>query len=391
MKAKWTYKALGELGVFTRGGNFTKDDFVETGIPCIHYGQIHMKFGVRTYENLTYLPASFAAKAKYAQKGDLIIAITSEDDEGSCKCTVWLGDEKVIVGGHIAVYHHTLNPIFVSYYFRSPQFQQEKIKYTHGFKVIEIKPSDIARIPIPVPSLAEQQQIVEYLDAQYQKIDALKANAEQQLQAAKDLFQTTLKELLMPKEDGKIKRIGEIFKSYSGGTPLKSHKEYYLGGKIPWLLSGEVCRKYITHTENYITEEGMKNSSAKYFPVDTVVVAMYGATAAQVAILKKEVTSNQAICGLLPNSKYIPEYVYYWFLYNHDRFAAQAQGGAQPNLSQVKIKGMPIPVLMRSEQQAIIDKLDALSEKVNQLQENYKQTLVLCSDLKQALLKQTLE
>ncbi len=101
----WETKTLGEIGNFKRGGSFTKSDFVSSGIPCIHYGQIHMKFGVKTEKNISFLPQSCEAKAKFAEKGDLIIAITSEDNEGSCKCTAWMGDEKVAVGGHIAVYH----------------------------------------------------------------------------------------------------------------------------------------------------------------------------------------------------------------------------------------------------------------------------------------------
>jgi len=246
-------------------------------------------------------------------------------------------------------------------------------------------------IEIPVPPLSEQERIVSYLDAQFAKIDALKANTEQQLHAAKDLFQSALKQYLTPKEGWEMKTIGDIFKSYSGGTPLKSHQEYYTNSNIPWLNSGEVCRKYITETDNYISEDGLKNSSAKFFPIDTVLVAMYGATAAQAGILKFEATSNQAICGLLPNEKMIPEFVYYWFVYNKEIFASMAQGGAQPNLSQVKIKAMPIPYIAKELQNSICTNLADLEDKVAHLQENYNQTLTLCNDLKQALLKSIFE
>lgn len=184
-----------------------------------------------------------------------------------------------------------------------------------------------------------------------------------------------------------MKKVGDLFNSYSGGTPLKSHQEYYTNAHIPWLNSGEVCRKYITETDNYISEEGLKNSSAKYFPIDTVLVAMYGATAAQAGILKFEATSNQAICGLLPNDKMVPEFVYYWFVYNKEIFASMAQGGAQPNLSQIKIKAMPIPFIEKAKQNVICEKLTNIEEIVARLQANYDQTITLCNDLKQALLK----
>ena len=245
----------------------------------------------------------------------------------------------------------------------------------------------LKNVYIPVPLLSEQERIVSLLDTQFAKIDALKANAASQLQAAKDLFQSALKQLLTPQKGWEMKKVGEMFNSYSGGTPLKSHQEYYTNAQIPWLNSGEVCRKYITETDNYISEEGLKNSSAKYFPINTVLVAMYGATAAQAGILKFEATSNQAICGLLPNDNMMPEFVYYWFVYNKEIFASMAQGGAQPNLSQVKIKAMPIPYIAKELQNVICIKLADLEDKVARLQANYDQTINLCNDLKQALLK----
>ena len=92
MKKGWEYKKLGDLGTFVRGGNFSKKDFVENGFPCIHYGQIHMKFGIETFKHLSSVPAELVKPDRCAKKGDLVIAITSEDDTGSCKCTAWMGD-----------------------------------------------------------------------------------------------------------------------------------------------------------------------------------------------------------------------------------------------------------------------------------------------------------
>lgn len=198
-KEGWVEKKLGEIGTFTRGGNFTKSDFVQKGIPCIHYGQIHMHFGVVTENCLTYLPNDFP-KLKFAQKGDLIIAITSEDNEGSCKCTAWLGSEDVAVGGHIAVFHHQLDPVFMSYFFMSPSFQNDKLAYTHGFKVVEIKPSDIAKIDISYPQPNEQKRIVARLDALSANVKALQTNYTETITLCNDLKQALLKKVF--EEDG---------------------------------------------------------------------------------------------------------------------------------------------------------------------------------------------
>ena len=192
------------------------------------------------------------------------------------------------------------------------------------------------------------------------------------------------------KEGWKYEKIGKLFKTYAGGTPLKSHNEYYEGGNIPWLMSGEVCQKYITKTECFITKEGLNNSSAKYYPIDTVVVAMYGATAAQVGILKVEATSNQAVCGILPNKDFVPEFIYYWFVHIKEILASQAQGGAQPNLSQIKIKNISIPVPPLPDQQRIVSYLDAEFAKIEALKANAEKQLQAAKDLFQAALKELL-
>lgn len=388
MKDNWTCKPLGEVGEFKRGGNFKKSDFVKDGCPCIHYGQIHMRFGVKTDSHFTNIPQAIFDKCPKAQKGDLIIAITSEDVEGSCKSTTWLGDYDVALGGHIARFRHNLNPEYVSYYFLSPQFQQAKKEYTHGFKVIEIKPSDIAKIDIPYPSRKEQDKIVSTINIQFAKIDKLKQNAEAALDEAKALYIAELNDIMRAINSYTTRKVGDIFKTYSGGTPLKAHTEYYLNGNIPWLQSGEVNKKYITGTEKYITEEGLKNSSAKYYPVNTILVAMYGATAGQVSILKTEATSNQAICGILPNSQFLPEFVYYWFLYIQKKLVSLARGGAQPNISQIKIKSMPIPIVPLSIQCSIIEYLNSIETKIQKIEENYKDITYNMLLLKQSILRE---
>ena len=153
----WEHKTLGEVGSFKRGGGFQKSDFVERGIPCIHYGQIHTRFGPFIYSHLTDISSDLESKTKFAEKGDLIIAITSEDTEGSCKSTAWLGDYPVAVGGHAAIFHHCMKPVYMSFFFKSALFNYAKREYVHGTKVCEIKPDDIAKIFVPCPPISLQE------------------------------------------------------------------------------------------------------------------------------------------------------------------------------------------------------------------------------------------
>ena len=97
--------------------------------------------------------------------------------------------------------------------------------------------------------------------------------------------------------DGKF--IKDIANTYSGGTPQSSKREFYENGNIPWINSGERNNPIITNTCNYITTLGLDNSSAKLYPQNTILVAMYGATAGKVSLLTFEACSNQAICGVM--------------------------------------------------------------------------------------------
>lgn len=152
----WEVKTFGEIGTLERGAGISKKDFVDDGLPCIHYGQLHTIFGAYTRKNITFIPKDLHPKYKIAHPGDLILAITSEDVEGSCKSTAWLGDYDVVVGSDAAIFHHNQDGIYLSYYTRTKAFYNEKAKYAKGFKVTHISTKEIASISICVPPLSIQ-------------------------------------------------------------------------------------------------------------------------------------------------------------------------------------------------------------------------------------------
>ena len=160
---------LGDIATISRGGNFQKKDYVEKGKPCIHYGQMYTHFGVYTDRTLTYVSQEVFDKSKMAKPGDIVMAVTSENVEDVCSCTAWLGSENIAVSGHTAIISHNQNPKYLSYYFHTNFFFNQKNKLAHGTKVIEVTPNELVNIEIILPSLAEQKRIVSILD----KFDAL--------------------------------------------------------------------------------------------------------------------------------------------------------------------------------------------------------------------------
>jgi type I restriction enzyme S subunit len=183
-------------------------------------------------------------------------------------------------------------------------------------------------------------------------------------------------------------KIADFCKTSSGGTPLKSNKAFYEGGNIPWLLSGEVSNRDIRETKKFITQEGLDGSSAKMFPVNTVLIAMYGATAGEVGILRCEASTNQAVCGIFPNTKILPEFLYYFFLNHKAVLVAQAAGNAQPNISQQKIRNTEIPLPSIPEQKRIVAILDQAFADIEQARAKTEQNLKNARELFESYLQQ---
>ena len=139
-------------------------------------------------------------------------------------------------------------------------------------------------------------------------------------------------------------KIKDVAQTYSGGTPTSTNSEYYDGGDIPWINSGELNNPIITSTTNYITEEGLNNSSAKLYPQDTVLVALYGATAGKVSLLSFEACSNQAVCGVIPQNKIMTTYIRYYLSSLYEHFITLSSGSARDNISQDTIKNTIFPI-----------------------------------------------
>jgi len=164
-------------------------------------------------------------------------------------------------------------------------------------------------------------------------------------------------EIVVPK-GWELKKLADICeKISSGGTPSRGNSEYF-GGDIPWLKIGDLNEGEITDSKEKITKSGLENSSAKLFPENTVLFAMYGATIGKTGILKKECSTNQAICGMVPGEKILPTFLLLLLQSKFYQIRKMAEGGAQPNINQEKLKNLEILLPPISTQKQIVAKLD---------------------------------
>ena len=159
-------------------------------------------------------------------------------------------------------------------------------------------------------------------------------------------------------------KLGDFFTIASGGTPDKRNPSYYENGTIPWVKTGDLKNQYVPAGIECITEEGLNNSSAKLFPPNTVLVAMYGATIGACSILTYEAATNQACAAFLPNKNVLPTYLYYFLSSKRDQFVKDGVGGAQPNISAGYLKNVQFDLVPVRQQEVIVERLDKVENLI---------------------------
>lgn len=231
-----------------------------------------------------------------------------------------------------------LLPEFLFLWFKRAEFDREACFYTDADVRQGLIKSSFLDIQVPIPPIEVQRKIV----AEYQAVERRIENNRRLIATLESTAQTIYRKMFvdniapnnLPK-GWRIGTIGEFCReTKSGGTPNRSKYEYWNKRDYRWLKSGEVTNNVIFDTEEYISEDGLKGSSAKIIPVGSVVMAMYGATASQVAYLDCNTTTNQACCNMLTSSFDEAAYLYFHCLYQQENIKRLANGGAQENLSQ---------------------------------------------------------
>ena len=161
-----------------------------------------------------------------------------------------------------------------------------------------------------------------------------------------------------------ISLIKDFATTYSGGTPKSTNIEYYNNGEIAWINSGELNSPIITKTTNYITKCGLENSSAKLYPSNSILVAMYGATAGKVSLLTFEACSNQAVCGIIPTIENMLYYVYFHISSLYSQFITLSTGSARDNISQNTIKNILLPIPTRNILKLFDEKIGSIYQMI---------------------------
>ena len=230
-------------------------------------------------------------------------------------------------------------PQFLMIIFRKADFDRNCWFRTDGSVRGGITWSDFCNIELPVPPIAEQQKIVNTCNAITARIQ-LKQKINETLE--KQIFTIYKKFFIINSHDVfKKTSIGKICSCLLGGTPSRDVDNYW-NGDIPWINSGKVNELRITKSSEYISFEGLKNSSTKLMPPKTVVLAITGATLGQVSILEISTCANQSVVGIIENKTLPYSFIYPYIKQNMQELLTFQNGGAQPHISRQNIEDLAI-------------------------------------------------
>ncbi|CAK7080106.1 restriction endonuclease subunit S [Escherichia coli] len=329
--------------------------------------------------------------------GDVLFNRTSETFDEIAIAAIYLDNAIATFGGFVIRARpkgNQIDPAYSVFLFQSKSYRSQVVKLGQGAIRANIGQKDLARVCILVPPLAEQKKIAQILstwDKAISVTEKLLTNSQQQKKALMQQLLTGKKRLLDEngvRFSGEWKRVklGAIADMNSGGTPKSTVEEYY-GGNIPWVSISDMTSngKWIATTEKYLTELGLNSSSARIYPKNSVLYAMY-ASIGECSIAAVNLTSSQAILGIRPKDCLNYEFLYFYLTSLKEKIKLQGQQGTQSNLNAGMVKEFELDLPSIREQQKIAAVLSAADAEISTLEKK----LACLRDEKKALMQQLL-
>lgn len=400
MKEGWTYKKLGEVcDIFGRIGfrGYTKNDLVASPDD----GAITLSPSNIVNGEMDFAKCSYITWEKYEESpeimiypGDILIVKTAS--VGKTALVKHLPHKATINPQFVVLKNITAYNQYLSYYLKSRAAQDYIWSIAKGAAAQTVSQKNLAEMIVPIPSLDEQKRIVERLDAAFEKIDKLKANAEKQLAEARTLFQKSLAKAMEPKEgweEKTLKDVADFVRGPFGGSLTKSmfKSEGFAVYEQQHAIHGHINIRY------YIDSEKFKEMERFSVEAGDLIMSCSGVTLGRVNLLPSNTPVgiiNQALLKMKVIKNTDARYFKFWLESVHfQKIIKEYSGGAAiPNVPAVKIlKDIKISIPSLAEQQRIVERLDALSENIRKYEEIQRQIISECDALKQALLRKVFE
>jgi type I restriction enzyme S subunit len=352
MRKGWTETAISDIAEVLSGFAFKSELFSESeGTPLIRIRDLQKR-------DRTEVGYKGEYEERYVvNRGDFLIGM-----DGEFRCYEWLGPKALLNQRVCRIQSFDESKIVPRFiYFLVNQYL-EKIENSTSFTTVKhISVKQVKDICFPKPTLAEQKRIVDVVSS----VDTYIVALQQQADSAREARNAVLHELLSAgSDDWTETTLGEIAKWGSGGTPKSDVASYY-DGDIPWCVIGDLTEGEVINTERCISQEGLRNSSAKMIEPGAVMIAMYGASIGRTGIVGVPMATNQAIAFAYVDEAKVVNYFLLLFLQiQKQKFIEAGQGAAQPNISQTVLKDWPILLPSLTEQKRIVEIVSSMDEVI---------------------------
>lgn len=361
------FKTLGEVGELIRGRRFTKADYVTEGFGSIHYGEIYTEYGTWATEVRAYVRPELKGNLRLARTGDLVIAATGENVKDVCKAVAWLGADEIAVHDDCYIYRHSMDPKYVSYFFQSSAFQEQKTMFATESKLARISGENLAKIKMPVPPAAVQCEIVTILD----KMEMLKSELESELEYRTRQY-AYYRRVILDQIRADLVPLSSLGKWQGGITPSKANSAYWESGTIPWLASMDVSNASTDEIRGRITDLALSETSLRLVPAPSVAVVMRSNILRRtlpIGLIEVDTTVNQDMRVLVPREGVDAEYVFQVLQADAERIrsACVRTDGSMAAVDSQRFFGWEIPLPSLAEQRRIAEKLRHFDALVNDL------------------------
>ena len=369
MREGWEYKKLGEVCLIERGGSprpitdFITDD--ANGVNWIKIGDATegSKYISSTKEKIK---PEGVKKSRFVHKGDFILS-----NSMSFGKPYILNIDGCIHDGWLVLHdkNDVFNKDYLFYLLSSPVMYSKFAKFAVGGVVNNLNSNIVRKVDVAIPPKCDQLTIASELD----KINELIRLKKEQLVEYDNLAQSIFYEMYGdPVENEKgweVKTLGEITEVGTGSTPNRNTESFYSGTNA-WVKSTEVCNCEINQTQECISDEALANTNCTIYPIDTILLAMYGQgkTRGQIAILKIKACTNQAVAAILPSTQLIPLFLYQHLHLMYDNIRAMARGGNQANLNLSLVKSIKIILPPLPLQQSFASRIEQIEKLKSEVQ-----------------------
>ncbi len=364
-----TYVKLGDFATqWYRGAGIKKDEVCQEGIPCIRYGEIHTTYKLWFDKCVSHTDEANQPSKKYADYGDILFAITSEDIPFIGNSVAYMGKERILVGGDIVVMKHKQNPKYISYALSTNDAIQQKGKGRVKSKVVHTNVPSLKEIIIPLPPLPIQEEIVRMLDA----FTELQAELQAELQKRFQQYNYFRDNLLSfeGRRDMEWLTIEQLFHRKNGYTPSKSNPDFWNNGTIPWFRMEDIREngRVLSNSIQKVHSSAVKRNSL--IKAGSIILAT-SATIGEHALVKVDCLTNQRFTCLTVKDEYRKKvdimFLFYYMFKVDEWCKTHTVQGNFPGVDMSQFPNVKIPIPSLEEQVKIASILNRFDTLTNDL------------------------